>query len=251
MFAPAVAVVLVACGTDVPSLRAPGAPRDRSSAPAPAAATPPPAAATTVPDSGQESAASASDSTWCPAPAGGLVLDSTRVGNLRFGETFAALDARCPGVESDSSAVTLYTIGGTQPLARVYRYAGARVYAMDEEAGFGDSLRRDARAGSWAAEGDSLRLADGTRLPRTFGELRARYRDVIVVGDRGDDSDGTKAYVCRFPWYGLVLPWETATPAGAGPWSAAARPVPDATRIERVEYWGTVDVRAECARLAR
>jgi hypothetical protein len=142
----------------------------------------------------------------------------------------AELDRRCA-----SDSVDDYGIGGTTAKARIYRFIGGTVAAVQSE---NDSALQPAQpADLWSAEGDSLRLPDGRLMPATIGALRAAYPRGYVSADKSDDSDGVLAYVCAFPRLTFVLGYDTPTPADTGTWAFSARPVPDSIKLWRIEVW--------------
>jgi hypothetical protein len=134
-----------------------------------------------------------------------------------------------------SSTVGIYTIGGTQPPARIFHFLGAELTAVQSRAQ--SSLRYDEAPDLWAAEGDSLRLADGALMPKTVGELRTRYLAGLVLADRGDDSDGIRMRLCQLPGIEFLLPYSTSTPAESGMWSLQSKPIADTTRLLSIEVF--------------
>ena len=166
----------------------------------------------------------------CHPTARGLRIAADSVAGLPTNRPIAELDQRC-----HSDSVDDYGIGGMTAKARIYRFVGGRVAAVqsDNES----ALVPTQAADLWAAEGDSLRLPDGQLMPATIGALRETYPHGFVSADKSDDSDGVLAYVCAFPRLTFLLGYETPTPADTGHWSFSARPVPDSIRLGRIEVW--------------
>ena len=166
----------------------------------------------------------------CSLPTFGLRIAADSVAGLPTTRPIAELDRRCA-----SDSVDDYGIGGATAKARIYRFPGGTVAAVqsDNES----ALQPTQPADLWSAEGDSLRLPDGRLMPATIGELRASYPHGFVSADKRDDSDGVLAYVCAFPRLTFVLGYDTPTPADTGHWPFSARPVPDSIKLWRIEVW--------------
>jgi hypothetical protein len=166
----------------------------------------------------------------CSLSSAGLRIAADSVAGLPTDRPIAELDRRCP-----SDSVDDYGIGGTTAKARIYRFTGGAVAAVQSD---NDSaLQPTQPADLWSAEGDSLRLPDGRPMPATIGALRAAYPRGFVSADKRDDSDGVLAYVCAFPRLTFVLGYDTPTPADTGHWAFKARPVPDSIHLWRIEVW--------------
>jgi hypothetical protein len=164
----------------------------------------------------------------------------TSFGGLPAKASFAELVRSC-----SASTLDVYGIGGYQAAARVFHFAGAQLTAVQAHEG---SLHYSEAPDLWAAEGDSVRLADGLLMPRTAGELRKRYPLGVVTSDKGDDSDGVRITACRFPGLVFILSYDAPTPAPVGKWPLSAKAVADTTRIFSVEVFpGRVEPDSSCA----
>src|SRR5262249_6751066 len=125
-----------------------------------------------------------------------------------------------------AGAAMLYDAVGWQAPGEEFPFHGGRITAVLS----GAQNRPHARdvPDLWTAEGDSLRLADGQLLPRTLGELRARYGPAMAddnVDPGADDFDGFSAVSCRFPYLSFKLAFN-----GRGI-------IPDSARILSLEMW--------------
>ncbi|HKG94526.1 MAG TPA: hypothetical protein VKA84_21610 [Gemmatimonadaceae bacterium] len=176
----------------------------------------------------------------CLTPPRGVVVTPDTLAGLPADAPISALVARCPG-----STVDLFAHGGSQSPARVFRFGGATLVAGQTDYDYGDSLRMAESADAWEASGDSVRLPDGGLLPRTVGDLRERYGRGFVTADQRDDSEGVRAYLCRYPHLGFVLDYGERTPAMVGQWPLDARPVADSARIFSIEVWRGVGTPAD------
>ena len=176
----------------------------------------------------------------CARPAEGIVVSLTSLGGLSAKASLGELVRSC-----SASTLDVYGIGGYQAAARVFHFAGAQLTAVQAHEG---SLHYSEAPDLWAAEGDSVRLADGLLMPRTAGELRKRYPLGVVTSDKGDDSDGVRITACRFPGLVFILSYDAPTPAPVGKWPLSAKAVADTTRIFSVEVFpGRVEPDSSCA----
>ncbi len=157
----------------------------------------------------------------CAAPANGIVVGSDTIGPFPTTAPLSELIRICPAGDT-----TLYDAVGFQAMARVFPFVGARITAAQPDHPAGDWIDSTKPADLWIITGDSIRLPDGQLLPRTLGEMRARYGR-ISVGENligADDFDGPGARMCRFPllYFGLEI-------------NDTARTVADSARVVRVE----------------
>jgi hypothetical protein len=172
----------------------------------------------------------ASADTFCATPPGGLRVAIDSMAGMPADASIRYLRNRCARVREDE-----YAIGGSSAAALMIPFRGGRVWAVQSNVeGAMDTTRS---IDLWAAEGDSLRMPDGTPVPRTLGELRTRYPAGFVTADKGDDADGVLAFACLFPRLVLGLSWEIETPADTGHWALARKAVGDTASIVKVEVW--------------
>lgn len=158
----------------------------------------------------------------CATPKQGIVITLDSIASLPTRAPLVELKRRCAAGET-----TLYDAVGWQAGAWTFPFTGARLMAVQSKNGLDGSGNDSTPTDLWAAEGDSLRLADGQLIPRTLGELRARYGQTIVDDNvRGDDMDGPSARSCRFPYVAFTLAV-----------TDTARTVADSARITGVEMW--------------
>ena len=157
---------------------------------------------------------------FCSTPRDGLVISPTRVALFPTRVTTAELDRLC-----DTGTAVLYDAVGWQAPAKEFSFLGARITAV--LSGVQNRPHLPDVPDLWTAEGDSLRLEDGQRIPRTLGELRARYGQAIADDnvDPGDDFNGFGAVSCRFPYLRFKLGFN-----GRGI-------IPDSARILSLEMW--------------
>jgi hypothetical protein len=152
----------------------------------------------------------------CTAPKDGLVITLERVAQFPTTAPLSELERLCSAGDT-----TLYDAVGWQAPGREFPFPGARITAVQSMFGLGP-LQMDAPPDLWVATGDSLRLSDGRLVPRTLGELRARYGRAIAddnVDPNADDFPGFGARSCRFPYIEFKLAF-----SGRGV-------IPDSTRI--------------------
>jgi hypothetical protein len=157
---------------------------------------------------------------FCATPQHGIIVSLDTVASLPTRASLAELQRICPAGDT-----TLYDDVGWQADAWAFPFVGARVLAVQSQGSVEESLIDSSAADLWTVQGDSVRLPDGWLLPRTLGELRARYGKAIVdenIG--GDDWDGPHVRTCRFTYLRIAL----AT-------SDTARQVPDSARLTVVE----------------
>jgi hypothetical protein len=157
----------------------------------------------------------------CTPPANGIVVGEDTIGPFPITATLAELVRICPAGDT-----TLYDAVGFQAMARVFPFVGARITAAQPDHPFGDWIDSTKPADLWIITGDSVRLPDGQLLPRTLGEMRARYGRLVVSDNfaGSDDDDGPGARMCRFPhvYFGLAI-------------DDTARKVADSARVVRIE----------------
>ena len=171
--------------------------------------------------------------TPCSTPARGLLISTERLGPLRAGVPMAELQRDCPGDTTE-----IYSLGGIQGPARVFRFAGAVLRAVQFNCRSFDKVCSEQAPDFWEVSGDSVRLSDGAPLPKTVGELRARYGAGFVMDDRGgDDYEGVKVYLCRLPHMYFALSDSVHTTATVHPTPFATAGVIDSEQIETLQLW--------------
>jgi hypothetical protein len=177
----------------------------------------------------------AAGDTLCATPPGGLRIGIDSVAGMPADAPVGELRRRCARAWEDD-----YGIGRSVGSALVFPFRGGRVRAVQSSL----EMNRARPADLWVAEGDSLRMTDGSPVPRTIGDLRARYPHGFVTADKRDDSgDGVQAFTCRYPQLVFGLWWDVTTPADTGHWALASRAVSDTAAINRVEMWTDPDAR--------
>ena len=160
------------------------------------------------------------ESKVCPRPSRGLVVSLDSVGDFSTRSTLDTLRRQCAAGDT-----ALYDAVGYQTGSWVFPFAGAKVIALLGH-GFDQVVRGDEVPTMWILSGDSVRLPDGALVPRTLGELKARYGyGVVSENTGGDDFDGPGARFCRIPFLHFQL--ETKD---------TARVVPDSARIGKSRW---------------
>ena len=153
-----------------------------------------------VADTTRHAAAQAAASTVCATPANGLKIGADSIGPFPIRTTFAHLDSLC-ALSKDS----MYDAVGYQSTGRSFPFDGASVLAVYDD---GSNVKPEDRllVWKWAVIGPAIRMPDGQRLPATLGETRARFGKLLVddLMD-GDDIDGPRARLCRYPKILLLL----------------------------------------------
>jgi hypothetical protein len=134
---------------------------------------------------------SATPSLCPPAPAG-IIVSFNTVAYFPARARMSELDRLCP-----AAGDTLYDAVGWQAGGRKFPFVGAMLVAI-HSGSQPDAIPVD-EPDMWTASGDSLRLPDGQRLPRTLGAVRALGRTVVDRNEGGDDWNGPGARTCRFP----------------------------------------------------
>jgi hypothetical protein len=133
----------------------------------------------------------------CKAPAGPFIVSPKQIGPFRVGVSIKELGRQCPLPRQSD-----YTLGGIQGPSFSFHFPGARVVAVQFQCSIDESCP-DSAPTFWEITGDSVRLPDGTSIPKTVGEMRQRYGMTVLfpTHDDVDDSIGDQAYACRFPHY--------------------------------------------------
>ena len=167
----------------------------------------------------------------CPVNASHLLVDSMTVAGLDARSTIADLRRLCPSGRLDTVAV-----GGTQPVALSMTVAGNTVSAVQTKyEAYGDSLHLSEPADLWIVRGDSVRFADGTRIPMRVGQLRALDSTSVVVVDHGDDGPGSYIVRCKYPYVRVVIDNVWPSFADRGVTSIVQAKSDDSTRAWRIE----------------
>lgn len=132
-------------------------------------------------------------SATCPPATGGIVVSFDKVGYFPARAAGSELERLCPAVDD-----TLYDAVGWQANGRKFPFAGAMLVAIPHQGNSPDSIPGDAPE-MWTAAGDSVRLPDGQRIPKTLGALRKFGKLVVDKNEGYDDWNGPDARSCRYP----------------------------------------------------